>query len=188
MQVGSGYHGEESAFDFIVGEIQQECVEFPVIVLDGKVSALIDHRQRAFSIGLVIDELLQTIVFPGQFVHVLVEMCEQADEVGWCAGTEPIIPYALFVESIEQAERCIDIGHFLTEMVSVVLLFQHLFHFLNSAMVILCHGGDGFSEITFHFLLRDATQGFIPCVHADVIRLVESAEYADLREFGHSCE
>ena len=36
------------------------------------------------------------------------------------------------------------------------------------------------------FILRYAAERLVACIHADVLRLVEAAEHADLRELGYA--
>ena len=50
------------------------------------------------------------------------------------------------------------------------------------------HFPDRFGEIAFHLLLCDAAEAFVIGCQADVVRLVEAAEDAHLRELGHPCQ
>ena len=73
-------------------------------------------------------------------------------------------------------------------MIAVVLLFQFLLHVLGGAVIFYRHIGNGLPEVLVDFFLRDAAQGFVTGIHTDVLRLVETAEHADLRKLGYTCQ
>ena len=55
-------------------------------------------------------------------------------------------------------------------------------------MIFYRHIGNGLPEVLVDFFLRDAAQGFVTGIHTDVLRLVETAEHADLRKLGYTCQ
>ena len=57
--------------------------------------------------------------------------------------------------------------------------FRHRPIFLGQFFYRLC-------KIAVQFFLRDAAQGLILSIHADVIGLVETTEHTDLGKLGHS--
>ena len=71
-------------------------------------------------------------------------------------------------------------------MIAVVVPLKHGQHTVPVGLELYCHLLYRLGEIPFHLLLGDAAQGLIPCVHADILRLVESAEHAHLGEFRDS--
>ena len=89
---------------------------------------MVNHRQRLLYVRLVIDESLWRIGATDQLVDILLEMVQQAHQVGRCAGGEPEISHLLLLEAIQEAERIIDVQHVFAEMVTIVVLFQHLLH------------------------------------------------------------
>ena len=157
-----------------------------IIVLDSQVPALEDHGQRTLHVGLVVHELFGAVVLARQLVDVLVEVGEQADEVRGCARTEPVVVYPPAVQRVEQAEGIVHVRQPVAEVVAVVLQLQPLLHFLRRTAVVRGHVGNGFGEITVYLVLRDAAQRLVTPVHADVLRLVETAEHAHLRELRHA--
>ena len=53
-------------------------------------------------------------------------------------------------------------------------------------MINACHIPNRLGEIIPKLILSDAAKSFVASVHTDVVRLVETAEHAYLREFCHS--
>ena len=70
-------------------------------------------------------------------------------------------------------------------MIPVILRLHELFHFFYRQLVFPCQFLDRNGKIAFQLLARDPAKGFELLVHADISRLVEAAEHAYLREFGH---
>ena len=73
-------------------------------------------------------------------------------------------------------------------MISVVLAFEQTGHLFLGYAFPVCHITYRTGKVVFQFFLGDTAQGFIAYVHADVGRLVETAEHAYLRELGNSGE
>ena len=48
LQIIGSHQGEKTVFNLIVGEIQQEGLPAFVVILDGEIAALVNHRQRIF--------------------------------------------------------------------------------------------------------------------------------------------
>ena len=71
-------------------------------------------------------------------------------------------------------------------MVAVILLLQPLLHLFRRTAVVHRHVGNGLREVAVDLFLRDAAQRLVTSVHADVLRLVETAEHAHLRELRHA--
>ena len=88
-------------------------------------------------------------------------MTEKADKVSWCAGAEPVILNATAVERIENAEGIEDVGHFVTEMIAIIMTFQHIAHFFSCYLQLFCHGVNLVMEHRLQLLLRYATYRII---------------------------
>ena len=73
-------------------------------------------------------------------------------------------------------------------MITVVFLFQSFHCFLITHAKIVSQLPDRGVEDGEKFFFSNAAQRFVTPVHTDVIRLVESAEHAHLRELGDSGE
>jgi hypothetical protein len=185
LQISSRKHRQETVLHFVIRKVEQEGVEISIVSLDGQVSALIDHRQRALHVGFVVDEFLRGIILARQLVHVLLKMRKQTDQVGWCACAEPVVIQTLTVQCVQQTERIVNVRHPFTEVIPVVLLFQTPTHLFRRTLVFSSHGRNRFRKCAVNLFLRDAAKRLVTRVHADVLRLVETAEYAHLRELRH---
>lgn len=74
------------------------------------------------------------------------------------------------------------------EVIAVVLPFQHGAHLHGRHAVLFGHVVYLPAEGGLHLLLGNAAQGIKLPAHTDVLGLVETAENAHLREFGHTGE
>ena len=113
-------------------------------------------------------------------------MGEQADEVCGCARAEPVVVHTATVQRVEQAEGIVHVRQPFAEVVAVILLLQPLLHLPGRAAVVRGHVGNGLREVAVYLVLRDAAQRLVASVHADILRLVEAAEHAHLRELRHA--
>ena len=90
------------------------------------------------------------------------------------------------VKGIQKAERVIDIGHEIAEMIAVILGLKHRTHLVVRAPVYFGHRLYRITESSVKLLLGDAAECLVLAVHTDILRLVETAEHAHLRELGHT--
>ena len=180
LQVVRSHQRHEAVLHFVVREVEQERAEIQVIIFNGQITALVNHRQRLLHIGLVVDELLGTVITAGQFVQVLLRVVQQADEIGRCTAGEPIVAKLQLRERVQQTKGIIDIRQVVAEMIAVVAELQLLPHPFRRRPVSLGQFFYRLSKIAVQFVLRDATQSLVLSIHADVIGLVETAEHTDL--------
>ena len=88
-EIVGGNQREETLFHLIVGQVEQVGVGEAVVVLDGQITALIDHGQRALHVRSVVDKVRRVVILPRQFVEILVRMMEQAYP---CETNNPVYP------------------------------------------------------------------------------------------------
>lgn len=117
-----------------------------------------------------------------QALHVEIRALQYINQKGRSARREPEVLVLLCIESVEQAERIIDVGTILTEMIAVVLPFQVSASFLISPIVCLGHSLDVRFQVCEQFLLGDAAECTEIIVHADVLQIIQFAEDAQLAE------
>ena len=95
MEIVRNQQGGHAAPHLLVGKVQPIGVEFHIVVLDGQVSALVNHRQGLFDGGLVVDEVRRRIVAAGHLVDAFVVVLHQPDQIGGRARGEPIVVQTL---------------------------------------------------------------------------------------------
>ena len=117
-----------------------------------------------------------------QALHIEIRALQYINQKGRSARREPEVLVLLCIESVEQAERIIDVGTILTEMIAVVLPFQVSASFLISPIVCLGHSLDVRFQVCEQFLLGDAAECTEIIVHADVLQIIQFAEDAQLAE------
>ena len=117
-----------------------------------------------------------------QTPHVEIHALQYINQKGRSARREPEVLVLLCIESIEQAERIIDVGAMLAEMITVVLPFQMSASFLVSLIVCLGHPLDVRLQVCEQFLLGDAAKRTEIIAHADVLQVIQFAEDAQLAE------
>ena len=62
-KVARGEHVDEALANLLVGKIEEVFEIFGIEVLDGEVAALVEHRQGALHVGLIVDELGAVVPF-----------------------------------------------------------------------------------------------------------------------------
>ena len=108
--------------------------------------------------------------------------------IAWSARTKPVRSNLLIVQCLYQAERIEDVLRVLAEMIAVIISAQ-LFQTL-----LVCHTKRLAKRLNIPTHRRgqlckaDATDGRILVVHADVVKVVQFAEDAELRELGYASD
>ena len=74
FQVIGSHQGQETLLHLVVRKIQQEGIQIPILILDGQIATLVDHRQGLFYRSLVVDKLLRKIVLTHYFVELFLGM------------------------------------------------------------------------------------------------------------------
>ena len=69
-------------------------------------------------------------------------------------------------------------------MITIIPGFQTELHFIGSAPFLCSQHSNRIGEILLQFFLGNATKCLVTIVHADILRLVETAEHTNLRELG----
>ena len=86
---------------------------------------------------------------------------------------------------IKQTERIENIRLPLTEMITVIMPFQHKPNFIFRHIHFLRHRIHLIMKHRFKLILRNTTYGIIHRTHADICRLIETAEHTYLRKLCH---
>ena len=187
-EIVGGNQREETLFHLVVGQIEQVGVGEAVVVLDGQITALIDHWQRALHVRPVVDKIRRVVILPRQFVEILVRMAEQADQITGRTRAKPIILDIPNAKRIEQAKGIEDVRLPLTEMITVIMPLQQLAHLLGAHPHFVRHSVHLVMKCSLQFRLRDTADRLIGRTHTDILRLVETAEHTHLRKLRHTRE
>ena len=91
FEIITGQQAKETSAYFIIGEIQQIGMGIFIVILDSKISTLVNHGKRAFHISFVIGKQGCVIILPHQFIDLLVAMLQQPDQIGRRARGEPVV-------------------------------------------------------------------------------------------------
>ena len=113
-------------------------------------------------------------------------MVQETDKIGRSTCRKPEIGYTLFAKRIQDTERIVNVQQVVTEMITVILMFQTLLHLSLATFISNGQRFNRFVKIAVEFLFRYTTERLIFHIHADIRRLIETAEYTDLGEFGHT--
>ena len=106
-----------------------------------------------------------------------------------CSGFVPVIFYIHFIKCIYYTERIVYIClKIITEMISVVLFFQHFFHFICGVFHPVRHFTYRFCKIWVQFIFCYSAYRVISSVHTYVFRLIKSWKHRHLTEFGYTCQ
>ena len=132
-----------------------------VVILDGKVTTLVNHRQRHFHISLIIIKLAGCIILSYHLIQVLIEMRKQAHQISRRTTLKPETPHVHLIESIQDAERIENINKALSEMITVIFPFENIQHFLVTTVFVLGKLLDWLREIFCQFFFGNTTDGLI---------------------------
>ena len=92
-------------------------------------------------------------------------------------------------QSIDQTIWVVYVDHVsTTEMVTVVIVFQHVMRFLCRPVVRFAHLVEFWTEVFFYFLFRYATDRSVFRHETDIGEIVENGEQRNLGKFGDSCD
>ena len=182
MHVGWKQRLYKSLPDFPVGVSQVVNAEIGVISFDSKITALIEHRNRTHdSFGRCVELLVDSLdTFQGTDIEI--GLTKQVYQESRSARREPEVLVLLCIEGVEQAERVIDVGTMLAEMITVIPLFQMNTCFLESFVVRFGHPLDVRFQFRQQLLLGDAADSAEVIAHADILQIVQLAEDTHLAE------
>ena len=187
-EIVGGNQREETLFHLVVRQIEQVGVGEAVVVLDGQITALIDHGQRALHVRPVVDKIRRVVILPRQLVEVLVRMAEQAYQVTGRTRAKPIVLDIPNAKRIEQAKGIEDVRLPLTEMITVIMPLQQLAHLRGAHPHLVRHSVHLVMKRPLQFSLRDTADRLIGRTHTDILRLVETTEHTHLRKLRHTRE
>ena len=175
-------------FYFIIRKIQKIGISIHFPILDGKITALINHWQRCLFVCLIVNKAAYRIILIDDFVDIFVEMRQQTNQISWRTCAEPIIIQPILAKGIQDAERIVDIKHIGTEVVTIKLPLQLVLHSFLCGLISHSHCFNLFLESRIQLLFRNATKCLIMLIHTDVVRLVETTKHAHLRKLGDTSE
>ena len=188
LQVIVSEHRQQPLTHLIVWDVKKIRLCVTIKALDSQITTLINHRQWHFYIRLIIIKLTCEIILSYQLIHVLVKMRKQTNQISRCATLKPIVSEVHLVKGIQDAKGIKNICHAFTEMIAIIFLFKHSQHLVITTIVIFCKFLNWFSKISDQLILGNSTYRLVVTIQTDVIRLVEPAEHANLRELCNTCE
>ena len=168
--------------DLTVGIGQTIDLEITVIALNGKITALVEHRDGTRYLFRRRIKLLVGSLNTFQSAHIEVCMAQNIYQESRRARGEPIVLVFFGIESIEQTERVVNIRTSLAEMITVVLPLQMQAGLFVSFTVGFGHLPDVGFQLCQQFLLGDAAEGTEVIAHTDILQIVQFAEDAQLAE------
>lgn len=168
--------------DLTVGIGQTIDLEITVIALNGQITALVEHRDGTRYLFRRRIKLLIGSLNTFQRTHIEVCMAQNIYQESRRARGEPIVLVFFGIESIEQAERVVNIRTSLTEMITVILPLQMQACLLVSLIISLGHPLNIGFQLRQQFLLGDAAEGTEVIAHTDILQIVQFAEDAQLAE------
>ena len=114
----------------LVGILQGIALQHRIILLDGKVAALIEYRKCGGHLLWRHIEVIDITTFLLDVQNVDMIMFQSLDEVTWRSRTKPIRSYLLCIQNPYQTERIEDILRFLAEMITIITCFAIISHSL----------------------------------------------------------
>ena len=111
---------------------------------------------------------------------------QQYDQIGRCAGLEPIIAKLIIFKCIEQAKRVVDAYRIFHKMITVVIHLEFNTNILVGHVLEFCQLMDLFFQIIVYFLFGNSAEIDIRFAHGNVVQVVQITEYAYFSKFGHS--
>ena len=174
----------EAEFHLVVRQAYRVAVEFLLVILDCEVAGLVEHRNRLARIqpvllkraGVHVDSVFERRIVEDSFPHHL-------REEGGRACREPVASEIAVRESVQKAERIVDVGpRVLGEMVAVVVFFELFEALFFCNLVLLRHVLDFGNKIRLKLLLRDSTNRGESLRHGNVPKVVQVGEDAYLVE------
>lgn len=180
--------GEKSLADLGVWITESEAVASLIVRLDCQVSGVIACESQivaqhiaGFQYGSGYGGSFQIRSSPVVLQKLFYKTCRSA-------GLEPVVADIQKVQGFDDAERIVDIGKVLREMIAVILYLELLQCFFGRPSPLLSQIFDSLLEIVLQFLGGDSADGGISRVERDVGYVVQSAEDVDLAQFAHACE
>ena len=111
---------EEAVLNLGVGKTETVGAEFRVIILEGKITALVYHRYGVCGRNVNAVQYVLGGILVGHALQAVVLNAEQVDKVCGGAGLEPVAAEGVGVESVQHAERVVYARLTGREMVAVV--------------------------------------------------------------------
>ena len=107
---------------------------------------------------------------------------QHLDQIGWCTTAEPIRTDFTVRKSIQQAERIINVGRWISKMITVIIIPQTCNKFRTGNLHPARKQFQIMIHLRQHLIFRDTANSGIWTVHADILYIVQFTEYTQLRE------
>ena len=159
-----------------------------VVGLYRQIPALINHRYGITDIRPVVTQRGGRNFDAIKFTKVKISLFKYLHQESGSAAGKPIVAETQFVEGAKYAKRVIYWSKSLARSKTVtVILSGKLFHYIVISCFRLCGQCLKFrSKSCFYFRASHAAESIIFKVKADIVELIQCAEYPHLRKFCHS--
>ena len=178
---------QEAVPNLIIRVIEDEFIIPGVVGLDGKVTGLVEKRQRIVAVLVGTGEGITVygeFILCGQFAKLDDVILKSPDQQGRGPGAEPVAAEPLLAEGFNKAEGVVNTGDslLLTKAIAVIHLSKFTQACLTGKLFRRCQRIDFRTERFLHLRLCDPAKRGVRLVHRKDVELVKVAEDGNLCE------
>lgn len=156
-----GYHNFHSYAHFPVRITQLIALQQRIILLDGKITTLVEQRKRWSHLLWRNIKVINPYTFLLNIHHSHMILLQSLDEITWRTGTEPISRNLFVLQGLHKTERIEYIFWMITEMIAIIIWRK--FTYFSSKVLPKCFA-------------NNSTSGFIS-FRSSVLLIPQIAEY-----------
>ena len=148
---------QEAITDFIVRKPKGIKTNFPVVPLDGQITALVNHGKRIVRLRAIFREGGSGHLHPGhQQAQVIVALFQQINQIGGGTRLEPVIIKLAAVKDVQKAEGIEHAFRRFLKVITVIQRSQPVHRLVKSKAVFIAQSFYFNAEGIYQLLLRDA--------------------------------
>ena len=161
---------------------------FRIIILDSNITTLIKQRHdSSHRLSSCIEIILWCIHLFTQVNRCKVIFPHHIKEISRSAWAKPIGINLSLWKASEQAVWIEYVRRRPSEMIAIIIFLQLFQSFIIRQAQHICHLLNIFMHFCHKFLLGNAANASIFCIHTHISNIIEFTEYTKLRELGDAC-